>query len=176
MLIGLISDTHVKDRAIEIPKSVFEAFKDVDLIIHSGDITSIEVINELEKIAPVIAIQGNMDRYFGLDLPKSKIINVENKKIGVVHGEVYPKGDMQQLYYIALELGVDILIAGHSHKAVMRKYENILFINPGSPTVPVLADPTVMLMKLDKENVDISVIKVGNPVCSALNFKKMNDE
>ena len=54
MLIGLISDTHIPDRAREIPQKVFETFDNVDLILHAGDLTSPKVIEELEKIAPQI--------------------------------------------------------------------------------------------------------------------------
>lgn len=43
MIIGLISDTHIPDRADKIPITVLEAFKNVDLIIHAGDLTSIRV-------------------------------------------------------------------------------------------------------------------------------------
>ena len=51
MLIGLISDTHIPDRAKEIPEKVFEAFSEVDLIMHAGDLTSPKVIDDLEQIA-----------------------------------------------------------------------------------------------------------------------------
>lgn len=93
MLIGLISDTHIPDRARQIPPNVLTSFKDVDLIIHAGDLTTQSVIDELEKIAPVMAIQGNMDRVAGLDLPKTRVIDVEGVRIGVAHGEVYPRAD-----------------------------------------------------------------------------------
>ena len=73
MLIGLISDTHIPDRARILPTKVIEAFEDVELIIHAGDLTSPKVIEELEEIAPVMAVQGNMDRARGIDLPKAKV-------------------------------------------------------------------------------------------------------
>jgi len=172
MLIGLIADTHVNDRENKIPESVFKAFKDVELIIHAGDLTSQEVLDQLEKIAPLVAIQGNMDRAYNLNLPKTEIITVGDFKIGVAHGEVYPRGDKQQLYYLALELGVDILVTGHSHQSSIKKVKEIFLLNPGSPTVPVLADPTVMLLDITNEEINIEVIKLGKPVCKALNFSK----
>jgi putative phosphoesterase len=172
MLIGLISDTHVNDREDEIPESVFKAFQDVELIIHAGDLTSEEVIDKLKKIAPVTAIQGNMDRIYNLNLPRTEIITIDDLKIGITHGEVYPKGDEQQLYYLALELGVDILITGHSHQSFIRKVKDILLLNPGSPTVPVLTDPTVMLLDITNKEVNIEVVKLGKSVCKALNFIK----
>ena len=168
MLIGLISDTHIPDRNNIIPDKVFNAFKNVDLILHAGDITNNNVIKELEKIAPVKAIKGNMDR---LNLPEHLVITVKNKKIGLIHGQVYPRGDTQQLYYIAKELDVDILISGHSHQPLMEQVKDVLLLNPGSPTVPRLADRTVMILEIT-EDINVDLIKIGSPVCSALNFFK----
>ena len=182
MLIGLISDTHIPDRRVNIPQKVLETFEGVDLIIHAGDITSSSVIEELEEIAPVVAVEGNMDRVHGdIELPVSKIIEVEGHKIGVIHGEVYPRGDTQQLYYHALQLGVNILVSGHSHVAQLEKIKDVLLINPGSPTNPRLSDPSVALMEINGNDISIEFIQTGRPVCSALNFyeekaKKDNEE
>ena len=170
MLIGLISDTHIPDRARQIPENVFEAFSDVDLILHAGDLTSLSVIDELEHIAPVIAVQGNMDRAKGIDLPKARVVEAEGLKIGIVHGEVYPRADSQQLLYLAQELDVDILVSGHSHQPKIEQKEGVLLINPGSPVVPRLADRTVMLLEINNSEVDVEIVKIGSPVCSALDF------
>ena len=172
MLIGLISDTHIPDRARELPQNVFETFNNVDLILHAGDLTSLKVIEQLEKIAPVMAIQGNMDRTNGINLPKAKVIEAEGLKIGIIHGEVYPRGDTQQLLYLARELNVDILISGHSHQPKIEQIEGILLLNPGSPVVPRLADRTVMLLEINNKEVDVEIVKIGSPVCSALDFDK----
>ena len=172
MLIGLISDTHIPDRAKKIPEKVFDIFENVDLILHTGDLTSLKIIEELEKIAPVMAIQGNIDRAKGTNLPKTKIIEAEGLKIGMAHGEVYPRGDTQQLLYIAKELDVDILVTGHSHQPKIEQIESVLLLNPGSPVVPRLSDKTVMLLEINDKDVDVEVIKIGSPVCSALDFGK----
>ena len=170
MLIGLISDTHIPDRAKEIPQKVLETFENVDLILHAGDLTSLEVIDELEKIAPVMAVQGNMDRTKGIDLPKARVIEAEGLRIGIAHGEVYPRADTQQLVYIAKQLDPDILITGHSHQPKIEQIEGILLLNPGSPVVPRLADRTVMLLEINNKEVDVEIVKIGAPVCSALDF------
>ncbi len=172
MLIGLISDTHIPDRAKELPQKVFDAFDGVDLILHAGDLTSMKVIDELEKIAPTIAIQGNMDRVNGINLPVAKTIEAEGLKIGIVHGEVYPRADTQQLVYLAKELGVEILVTGHSHQPKIEQTDGVLLINPGSPIVPRLADRTVMLLEINNREVDVEIVKIGAPVCSALDFDK----
>ena len=173
MLIGLISDTHIPDRRMKLPQKVMETFENVDLILHAGDVTSKSVIEELETIAPVIAVEGNMDRVAGdVDLPVSKVIEVEGHKIGIIHGEVYPRGDTQHLYYSALELDVDILVSGHSHIAQLEKIKEIILVNPGSPTNPRLSDPSVALMEINGDKIEVEFVKTGSPVCSALNFFK----
>ena len=170
MLIGLISDTHIPDRARILPQKVLDAFSNVDLIIHAGDLTSPKVLDELEEIAPVMAVQGNMDRANGIDLPKAKVIEAEDLKIGVIHGEVYPRADSDQLLYLAKELDVDILVSGHSHQPKIEQKDGVLLLNPGSPIVPRLADRTVMLLEINNREVDVELVKVGSPVCSALDF------
>lgn len=172
MLIGLISDTHIPDRMKELPEKVFEAFKDVEMILHAGDVTSQEVIEKLEEIAPVTAIQGNTDRIVGLDLPKTVVVEAEELKIGVIHGEVYPRADTQQLHYLAKQLDVDILVSGHSHQPKVEKVEDVLLINPGSPTVPRLADRTIMILEINKKEVDVELVKVGSPICSSLDLTR----
>ena len=170
MLIGLISDTHIPDRAKVLPQKVIEAFSNVDLILHAGDLTSPKVIEELEDLAPVLAVQGNMDRVNGIDLPKARVVEAEGLRIGIIHGEVYPRADTQQLLYLAKELNADILVSGHSHQPKIEQNEGILLLNPGSPIVPRLADRTVMILEINNKEVDVEIVKIGAPVCSALDF------
>lgn len=183
MKIGLISDTHIPDRGANLSESVKNAFKDVELILHAGDLTDNSIIEELEEIAPTIAVAGNMDRRNNSKLPQAQIIQVEIPKkekiikIGLIHGEVYPRGETQQLYYTAMELGVDILVSGHSHVPQLETVQKVILINPGSPTAPRLSDPSVAILEIkteneaeDEEDINIKFIKVGAPVCSALNY------
>ena len=84
--IGLISDTHVPVRAKCIPKNVFKIFENVDFIVHAGDLVELSVIDELEQLAPVLAVYGNMDgpNVSGA-LPKLNSLRVSDWKIGVMH-------------------------------------------------------------------------------------------
>ena len=61
MKIGVLSDTHVPHAFPVLPPKVFEVFAGADLILHAGDIVSLDVLTELEAIAPVEAVAGNMD-------------------------------------------------------------------------------------------------------------------
>ena len=171
MLIGVISDTHIPERAEKIPELVFEAFKGVELILHAGDIVSMDVIKDLENLAPTKCVQGNMDRMYGLKIPKREILKIDGIKIGLDHGEVYPRGDTLQLKYIGMEMGVDVLITGHTHTSFIKEVDEMLLLNPGSPTVPRMSDPSVMLLEVDEKGLDARIIKIGDSMCKALNFK-----
>jgi uncharacterized protein len=172
MLIGVISDTHIPERAQNIPEYVFEVFEDVDLILHAGDLVSLSVKEELEAMKPTICVQGNMDRYMGLKLPEREKLNLEGIEIGLTHGEVYPRGDTQQLRYIGLEMDVEVLITGHTHWSFIKELPDMLLLNPGSPTVPRLSDPSVMIIEVENGQLETNIVKIGDPVCKALNFKK----
>ncbi|NYB51623.1 MAG: metallophosphoesterase [Methanobacteriaceae archaeon] len=172
MLIGVISDTHIPERAQKIPEKVFKVFRDVDIILHAGDLVSPQVKDQLDEIAPTICVQGNMDRYSGLKLPQRKKFNLEGVKIGLSHGEVYPRGDTQQLRYIGLEMKVEVLITGHTHWSFIKELPDMLLLNPGSPTVPRLSDPSVMIIEIKADKLDARIVKIGSPTCKALNFKE----
>ncbi len=55
MKIGLISDTHIPEVTKSLPQEVKETFKDVDLILHAGDIYLPRVLDGLARFAPVLA-------------------------------------------------------------------------------------------------------------------------
>ena len=169
MLIGVISDTHIPYRSKNIPNAVFDIFKDVELIIHAGDIETVDVITKLEEIAPVISVLGNMDN---LSLNETEVVNIEGVSIGVTHGTVYPRGDTQQLCYIAKELGVKILISGHTHQAMINEVNGILLLNPGSPTVPRLCDPSVMLINVVDKDVTAEIVPIGFCECESIDFAR----
>lgn len=63
MKIGVLADTHIPTKAKELPGRVIEGFKDVDLIIHAGDIVNRETLERLQEIAPLKAVAGNVDSH-----------------------------------------------------------------------------------------------------------------
>ena len=139
MKIGVISDTHIPERAQDIPPEICSAFKDVDLILHAGDLVTMEAIKSLEKISPVKAVYGNMDSpKIRKVLKEKEIIEVNNFKIGVIHGRGAPSG-LVKFAREAFKDKMDIIVFGHSHTPLNEKIDNTLFFNPGSATDTVFA-------------------------------------
>jgi putative phosphoesterase len=141
MRIGVISDTHIPERAKEIPKKILEDFKNVDMVIHAGDLADLSVIEQLKTACPnVRAVWGNMDSYeIRSALPEKEILKIGNYKIGVMHGYGAPNKLIDLLSAVFKDENVDVIIFGHSHNSVNEKRNGILFFNPGSPTDKVFS-------------------------------------
>jgi putative phosphoesterase len=161
--IGLISDTHVPSRARCIPKVVFKIFENVDFIVHAGDLVKLYVIDQLEQLAPVLAVHGNMDgpEVSGA-LPKLTVLKVYDWKIGVMHdpSTLFGRGKMRE---IARQNGFDAFVYGHTHNANIKWEGKILYINPGSPTNPMSSftnKPSVALLKITKETITPEIVQV----------------
>jgi len=136
MKIGVISDTHIPDRAIEIPQKILEDFKNVDMIIHAGDLVELSVLDKLKSACKEVkAVWGNMDpNEVRKEIPEKEIIAVANYKIGVMHGYGNPANLIQIMSKEFKDSGVNIIIFGHSHSPLNNTKAGILFFNPGSPT------------------------------------------
>jgi len=157
--VGLISDTHVPKRARSLPKNIFEIFENVDYIIHAGDLVELAVIDELEQIAPVLAVHGNMDGLEVTDsLPKFNSLRVFDWKIGVIHDQ----GNLFGCDKVQETTGFDVFVYGHTHAPEIRWVDGILYINPGSATDPSIltAKPSVGILKIDRENIAPEIVEV----------------
>ena len=151
--VGLISDTHVPMRAKCIPKEVFRVFEKVDYIVHAGDLVELAVIDELEQLAPVLAVHGNMDgpEVSGA-LPKMNSLKVLDWKIGVMHdpNTLFGMGKMRE---IAKQNGFNVFVYGHTHNSNVKWEAKTLYVNPGSPTNPTsfIVKPSVGLLKITRD-------------------------
>lgn len=119
--VGLISDTHglVRPEALK-------ALTGSQVILHAGDIGRGEVLRELEAIAPVRAIRGNVDR----DGPASRqpdtlLTEIDGTWFYLVH-------DLDSLDLDPRAAGVDVVVYGHSHQPSLTERDGVLFVNPGS--------------------------------------------
>lgn len=145
--IGIISDTHGI-----IHPNIFKVFKDVDLIIHAGDIVGENILADLGTISEVLAVSGNMDTD-GLagKLNEEIDMEVDGIKINISHKTEIPIK------------GYDIVVRGHTHKPVINSFGKTLFINPGSAnkekSIPI-GKPSVAVLQIDKGKVDAKLIFV----------------
>ena len=149
--IGVISDTHLPHFK-RIPEAVWEHFAEVELIIHAGDLSILSVIDQLETIAPVEAVQGNIERDEVIDkLPIKREIVIGHCRIGIVHilGEAryYPQTARQEFPTAR------VVIFGHSHNPYNQDQDGQLLFNPGSAT-DRRRQPTcsIGILHIDDEN------------------------
>lgn len=128
MQIGVISDTHsyMDVRALRL-------LQGVDHILHAGDIGDARIIEELQGIAPVTAVRGNVDREPPTSLyPAEETLELENYRIFLTHEVKPPKRDTDLVLEGYRQAGVDVVVYGHSHIAYQQHWGGILFFNPGA--------------------------------------------
>jgi putative phosphoesterase len=141
MKIGVLSDTHIPDRAREVPRKLLEAFSDADMVIHAGDLVDLSVHKALCAVCKdVRAVSGNMDpSEIKSMFPPRQIIRAGAFTIGVVHGWGPPKKLLEIVKEAFKAEKCDIVIFGHSHQALSEQDGKTLYFNPGSPTDNVFA-------------------------------------
>ena len=117
MRIGILSDTHDLLR-----KEVKERLAGVDHIIHAGDIDTPEVVEALEKIAPLTVVRGNADKDWAEHIPATSSVTLDGKNFFVIHN----KGKLPEDIF-----GYDVIVYGHSHKYSLTEKDGKLWFNPG---------------------------------------------
>ena len=121
MLIGIVSDTHGS-----VSHGVRDALKDVDIILHAGDVGGPDIITVLEKIAPVKAVRGNTDGGpWASRLPVADMLKFDTRVFYVLH-------DLSLLDLDPMSAGVQVVISGHTHQPLIKTIDDVLYFNPGS--------------------------------------------
>jgi uncharacterized protein len=120
-ILGIISDTHGLLR----PEAV-AALQGVDRILHAGDVGGRSILEALQRLAPVTAVRGNMDRGdFGLSLPTTEVVEVAGTYLYLIH-------DLGTLDLNPAAAGFHALVFGHTHAPEIRQKDGVLYLNPGS--------------------------------------------
>ncbi len=128
----VISDTHIPERVTKLSEEFLKQIQKDDIILHAGDLTRVEVLEQLQKLAKVYAVWGNMDDgKVKRVLPETESLEIEGKKIGIYHGSGAPH-KLEEKVYQKFEEGYDVIVFGHSHAPFNRKIKNTLMFNPGS--------------------------------------------
>ena len=120
----MISDTHGLVRA-----DVHRALAGVELILHAGDVGGDEVLDELELIAPVLAVYGNTDTAGDPRLNEAIEISIGEMSIHVSHGHEVGSPSPQKLL---ARYAADVIVFGHTHQPLVAQAEGRLVVNPGA--------------------------------------------
>lgn len=151
-IVGVISDTHnhIDDKHLDF-------LSNCDIILHAGDIGSVELADRLAKYKPMVAVSGNIDDYATrLQYPTSQSIRIEDVKIYMTHIGGYPGRYAKGISQILKEEKPDIFICGHSHilRIMYDEKNNFLLMNPGAAgQYGQQPKRTVVKFKIDQNNI-----------------------
>jgi len=149
--IGVISDTHGLMR----PEAL-RALEGVVFIIHAGDVGTSEVLSSLRAVAPVIAIEGNVDAGRWIPpLPKTEVVEIGGSQLYVLH-------DISTLDLDPKAAGFNAVIYGHSHQPLVETRNGVLYVNPGSAGPKRFKLPTtVALLDVQGATLDAQIIRLA---------------
>ena len=122
--IGLISDTHGLVRP-----AILDHFRGVARILHAGDVGGAPVLSALNAIAPTDAVFGNVDDPHDPALAHERVVTIGGVTIHVSHGHELGRPTAE---LVAARYAGDVLVFGHTHRAITRQIGNRLAINPGA--------------------------------------------
>lgn len=126
MRLGIIADTHGLLRP-----EVFDVFAEVDLILHAGDIGSLDLLTELEALAPVLAVYGNCDGgEIRARVPQVVERRIEGLDVVLTHGDQLGSPSPVALHRLWPE--ADVIIFGHTHRPLLTTIDVVRTVmNPG---------------------------------------------
>jgi len=121
MRLGVVSDTHGS-----LAESAAAVLAGVDRIVHAGDVGGQRVLDELELIAPVTAVRGNMDTgELEWRLLDTAILQLEDVRVLITH-------KASSVISGGIPEGVSVVVSGHTHIPGIERVGEVLFVNPGS--------------------------------------------
>lgn len=151
-VVGVVSDTHGR-----LPDAVLDAFEGVDAIIHAGDVVDEASLLALETIAPVTAVRGNCDTSGRTGrLPHLANVEIAGVRFLVVHavsdlrGQVDPRA-----------AGVGVVVSGHSHRALVRRDGDLLWVNPGSASQGRGTPASVAIVTVADGGTQARIVELG---------------
>lgn len=145
--IGILSDTHglLRQQTAQILASC-------DAILHAGDFGSLQIFSQLEAIAPLYAVRGNIDKEWAKNIPKTLRTELFGLKIFMAHN----KKQIQDMD----PTGMDIIIYGHSHKYALLEKNSQAWLNPGSCGPKRFSLPVTMAVLSTHGNGDYTIEKI----------------
>jgi putative phosphoesterase len=181
MKIGVLADSHVPDRQRTLPPGVLEIFSSVEIVLHAGDITRMDLLQQLqEQVSLTFAVYGDRDpaavRTF---LQEIQVLEFGGVRIGLIHGNRDSRTEFRDRlrglfrpwaytpalfdYLLSRFTNVDAIVFGHTHLPYARIHNGVFFFNPGS-LVPRSGEPSVGVLEIDTRGIRgrILNLRTGN--------------
>ena len=132
--VAVIADTHLPRGNRQLPKRCVEEILRADLLLHAGDVTSVDVFESLEELGtPLRAVRGNVDcSELRRRLPEKLSLPLEALMVGLIHDAGPAKGRLRRLRRLFPDAAA--VIFGHSHMPLHEREAGFQIFNPGSPT------------------------------------------
>jgi len=134
MLIAILADTHLPRGSRTIPDACLERVRAADLVLHAGDLSTAEVLDDLRGLGPpVAAVHGNIDSPdLRRMLPERQVVDAAGVRIGLLHDAGPSAGRLRRMRLAFPEC--DAVVFGHSHIPLHEERDGFQIFNPGSPT------------------------------------------
>ncbi|MEG1310727.1 MAG: metallophosphoesterase [Romboutsia sp.] len=156
MKVGILSDTHGVKKFID---KTIQYLKKCDLIVHAGDNFSDTKYIYKETNVPIMAVKGNCD----FDNVEDELVfDIEDKTVFLSHGDRYAvKQGINLLESKAKSINADIVVFGHTHVPLCIEKDDILYINPGSVSIPREVNyKSFSIINIENGNINIEKIKI----------------
>lgn len=159
MKLGILADTHGR-----LPTQIHDFFQGVEAILHAGDVGRDEVFIELQTIAPVHAVRGNMDLPGSLawSCPEEAAMPFAGVQFLIVHdlGPLTPANRYRSR--IIQYYQPQVIIFGHTHVPYLQTHQNVLYCNPGSAASGRSGHPpSVGLLEIVQTRVAANILPIN---------------
>ena len=134
MHVVVLADTHAPRRWRSVPPRVAEHLRTAELILHAGDVCTVDVLDELSGYAPVRAVRGNNDgpEIAAWGAPDRLVTDIDSLTVGMIHDSGAATGRLARMRRAFPEC--QLVVVGHSHIPMDISEDGLRLFNPGSPT------------------------------------------
>jgi putative phosphoesterase len=134
VIVAAIGDTHLPRGSRRLPAECVTRLQRADLILHTGDHSSVASLAELRALGPPVhAVFGNADEPALQELlPEQLVVQAEDVRIGITHVPGPREGREERL--LRRFPGCAAILYGHTHEPQVQRYGSVWILNPGSPT------------------------------------------
>ena len=130
----VFGDTHIPSRRDSIPEEFYQHIKDnvYDLALITGDLErESDMRAALPPLPRSFIVIGNMDYSSSYNFHEQ--VQLDDFNLLLIHGtQLRPRGSIEQLWEILQQIGGDVAVHGHTHRAAIDLYKDRLFLNPGT--------------------------------------------